>query len=86
MLQIKKSKGSITVVHNGDQYTFGGHGDLLNEFEKTHKITSIADLHKSIVTFEQPEFKTAKLRKVKFDESYATTSYDSRKRKILIFS
>ena len=41
--------------------------------------------HVPVTKFGEPNFDSAELKMVKFDESYATTSYDARKRKPFIY-
>ena len=80
ILNVKKSKGCFIILHDGDHYTFGGHGQLVDDFIKTRMLKGICEIHEPIARVDDENYDVAPIRMVKFDEAYDTVSYDARKR------
>ena len=73
-----KITGHISVVQNGDQITISGSGSIFETFENSDMIQQLTGMSEKPVTFFEPGFQTASLRKMRLDESYCGMQYDVR--------
>ena len=71
--------GVFIAIESGQQCTISGCGPIYDEYKRTGKImnhSGYGDIPKS---FYDPDFDTAAIRFLNFDETYADMPYDCRK-------
>ena len=77
----KLSEGTFVMFRNGNQTTVGGHGKLIDDFIKEKKLCVSFDKNEKVVIRDDPNFHSANLRILRFDETYEFVNYDARRRK-----
>ena len=68
--------GFVSVMDTGGQTTITGFGQMYENFQKTGKIENYSGYGKRLVTFYEPDFKTAVIRSMNFDETFHGMQYD----------
>ena len=64
------------MLNDGKQTTISGFGELFDRFLKTRKLTGYSGEKEDFTHFFDPNYKTAKLRILKFDQTYENMPYD----------
>ena len=80
----KETVGSVVILNDGKQTTVGGYGNLFEKFLKTKKLDGYTGQMEPFTSFSDPNYDHAKLKVMKFDETYHKMPYDARSRKCAI--
>ena len=78
----KASFGVFCAIHDGEQTTFGGEGDIFDNFMKTRQLAGYPGENDKITTFYDSNYNDAKLRLMRFDETFHKCHYDASERKL----
>ena len=77
--------GSMSMITDGTSTSVAGHGDLFNNFLATKQLTGYIGNNDQISTIFDDNYKNARLKLVRFDQSFQHLSYDVRIRECIIF-
>ena len=80
----KKSISSMVLINNGDSTTIGGCGEMYDNFLKTKELKCFHENEGDFTSYLDPHYASAKLKVMKFDESYDNMPYDASTRKWLL--
>ena len=71
--------GAVIAIETGGQLTFSGVGNIYEEFKQSGRIGRYP-LQKA-VPFNEPNFVSAPIRNINYDETFHVMPYDARKSK-----
>ena len=78
------SIGHFSVLDIGGQSTLSGSGEIYDEFLANGTLSKFSGYSERPVGFFETNFKTASLRKLRFDETYYGMQYDCRSSKHIL--
>ena len=73
--------GSLSIISDGSQATVGGYGELYDNFIKTKQLLGYPGEKGDFTEFDSPDYDSAPLRTMRFDETYADMPYKVTSRK-----
>ena len=72
--------GCLVVVHDDDQTTVAGEGKIYEDFISKHEVNDYPGKNEEFIFKPNPTYNVAKLRVMKFAETFVNMPYDASKR------
>ena len=78
--------GALLLVSDGTSTSVAGHGDVFKNFLQTRRLTGYIGEGERLVSVYDDGYDEAKLKLIRFDQTFTKLSYDASKREFFPFS